>query len=797
MELITEQTGQKLGISEILLEIRNYTVTEDGAERCARMEPFRVPDACRKELRRTAEFLELLSEEEDVPLEYPHSVTNWLEKARIEGNWLDPVEAFQISKWMKMGLALRNFFRDRKESYPDLWRMVVPIEPDKDLIKECDRILDARGNIRDDASPELRRIRRMMQTVASNLRKQLNTILREAVNNGWAEEKEITVRNGRLVIPLKADFKGRIKGFIHDISQSGQTIYLEPSAALEANNQLKSLEIEENNEIRRILIDFTARLRAQIPVLKKLAWLVSRIDFLRAKALFARRIGAVMPVLEFEGQVLDLIAARHPLLLLKAGGKKDKVVPLSLTLSPEQRIVLISGPNAGGKTVAMKTVGLCQLMLQCGLLVPCDSQSTFRWFDQLYSDIGDEQSIASDLSTYTSHLANMKTLVRAMDGKTLFLVDEFGSGTDPKMGGAMAEAFLEYFLQAGGYGIITTHYGNLKTFSDQQSGIVNAAMQFDPLNLSPTYSLEIGVPGRSYAFEIARNVGVPAEILDRAFAKMDKGEVYSEELLLKLESQKAELEQVLEENRNKNIQLKNLLERNRDLKKEIEKDQKRLLQQAHQEAQGLIREANRKIENTIREIREIQAEKERTKALRVELAEMLPEMPAQEAEEREEVYLPEALPNEIPEIGDWVMVRESDTTGKIIEMQGKRAIVESGDLRLTAKLTKLVKIRPPQHVPGSGPPSRKIDLDKKARISSELEIMGLRVEAALPVVNKFIDDALYAGLKEVRILHGKGTGALREYIRDFLKEHYPNEIISMKDAHIEMGGAGWTVISLK
>ena len=797
-----EQTESKLGFDQIrdLLALR--ASTEDGKALCMRMKPFRSPGGVEVELTRVSECQELLQFDEPFYFEVTTGMGALLDEAEIGGNWLRALELHRLIKWLAMVRDLVSYFKSRKEKYPTLYRNVERTEWRKDLLVKLKRILDDRGNLRDDASPELKRLRRERMRQSSDLRRQLQSILRNAAQNGWAEAAEITIRNDRYVIPLLADFKGRVKGFVHDVSQSGRTIFVEPSSVLDQNNRIRELFIEENNEIVRILTEATAWVKEEVPALRDHAKTVARLDFIKAKAQMAIDTQSNKPRFNAKGKVGRIVLGRHPLLILKEGMTFAQVVPLSLEMNQDARIILISGPNAGGKSVSLKTVGLLQLMVQSGMLVPCDKESEFRWYEQIFLDIGDEQSLQSDLSTYTSHLANMRLMLAELDKGSLFLMDEFGSGTDPKLGGAMAEAFLEKFLQSGAFGIITTHYGNLKNFADVKAGIVNAAMQFDPNTLTPTYHIEMGVPGRSYAFEIAKNVGIPESLLERAKGKIDGEQVYSEELLLKLEAQKAELEKVLKEQKERNAELKTWLERNQAMNKHIKQQENRILRDAHDKAQALIDAANAKIEHTIREIREEQASREKTRTLRQELREMLPEPPPPEPdeipvvseEEKKEEEL-EVMPGAEIRVGDWVKMVDSASMGQVIDLQGKRAVVTVGDLRLTVKVKQLVRLKKAKAQKGIAvPASLGSRIARRANATSELRVKGFRVEQALPVVGKFIDDALVAGMKEVRILHGKGTGALRAAIREYLSA--VPEVIRMKDAPIDAGGAGWTVVSL-
>lgn len=808
MKYQNEQTESKLGYDQLRSLLASRASTEDGKDLCERIRPFGSPGGVEVELLRVEECRDLLLYDEPFYFEVTTAMGPTFDEAEVKGNWLRVPEIFRLVKWLGMVREVVSYFKARKDKYPTLYRNVERIEWNKDLLVKLGRIVDDRGNLRDDASPELKRLRRERASQSSDLRKNLQSILRNASQNGWADAAEITIRNDRYVIPLLADFKGRVKGFVHDVSQSGRTIFVEPSSALEQNNRIRELFIAENNEIVRILTEATSWVREDLAALRDYGKTIARLDFIRAKAKMAVDLRAHKPRFDPKGKNLEIILGRHPLLILKEGMGYDKVVPLSVNMSEHSRIILISGPNAGGKSVSLKTVGMLQLMVQSGMLVPCEPESEFRWFDKLFLDIGDEQSLQSDLSTYTSHLANMRLMLDNLDKRSLFLMDEFGSGTDPKLGGAMAEAFLEEFLASGGFGIITTHYGNLKNFADHQPGIVNAAMQFDPQSLTPTYHIEVGIPGRSYAFEIARNVGIPEKILEKAMGKIDGDQVYSEELLLKLEEQKAELEVVLKEQKERNAELKTWLERNQSMNQHIKQQEKRIMREAHAQAQGLIDAANAKIENTIREIREEQANRERTRELRRELREMLPDPPPaepdelpvpvvaeEEAEEGKHEDAIEQMPGAEIRVGDWVQLLESSSMGRVIDLQGKRAVVNVGDLRLTVKLKQLVRLKKRKAEKGIAVPSNfGARIERRSHATSELRVKGFRVEQALPVVGKFIDDALMAGMKEVRILHGKGTGALREAIREYLNA--VPEVVKMTDAPLDAGGEGWTVVSL-
>lgn len=805
MKNLSQQTETKLGYDAIRQLLEARAMTDQGKELCHQLRPYRQSKDVQVELTRVEECRDLLRFDEDFSLDYTGNVSELLGYASVPGNWLQVRDFFQLLRWLRMVRELITFFSSRHIKYPALAELVKNLSWNKTLLKGIEAIVDERGNIKDNASSKLQELRKEQAQQSADLRKSMQAILRNAIDKGWSDANELTIRNDRLVIPMKADFKGRIKGFVQDVSQSGQTIFLEPSAALEANNKLRQLILQEHNEIVRILTVLTTSLREDLPALRRYSEVVAQLDFIRAKGRLAVDLDAVKPKFEPYNKVLMLVKGRHPLLLLKPNLGKSKVMPLSVELSPTQRIILVSGPNAGGKSVTLKTVGLLVLMLQSGLLIPADESSEFPWFTDIFVDIGDEQSIQSDLSTYTSHLKNMREMLSQLKENKLFLMDEFGGGTDPKLGGAIAEAFLERFVDSGAYGIVTTHYGNLKTFADRKPGIVNAAMQFDPETLSPTFRIEVGIPGRSYAFEIAQNVGVSKEVLDDARTRIEGNQLQTEDLLLKLEAQKVELEHLILDNRKKNEELLAIIRRNLDLQKRNKEEEATILKEAHQKAQHLIDSANAKIENTIREIRESQAEKERTKSLRRELAEMLPTLPPEEAieieaekaaieDESEEDLTPVTIPGAAIAVGDWVLLADSNSYGQVLEIMDKRAVVALGDMRITVKMKHLTKIKAPKD--GNQPIMRRAGamVTKKANISLELSVKGFRVEQALPSVQKFIDDAILAGLSEVRILHGKGTGALRMAIREYLATI--RDVRRTEDAPLDQGGAGWTVVYL-
>lgn len=789
----------KLGFDLIRQYLESKAVSPEGKQYVVEMQPARDREAIRLELLRVKECASLIEAGKEFDGALPFSVSGLLDKSRIGRNWLSGEELARLLKWLRVVRNTLRQLREHQNVAPELCKMATAVDFRASLIPLIEKVVDDQGNIRDNASPELLHIRREQMRVSAELRKVLTKILRQAKAEGWAGDAEVTLRNDRLVIPMKADFRGRVPGFVQDVSQSGQTIFLEPTESLEMNNSLRRLQAQEKNEIVRILTEVTAAVGQEAEPLGHWVWLVGRLDFIHAKAVLAVALDAQMPYLR-SGQErgLLLLRARHPLLVLRS---KEKVMPLTLELNQQKHILLVSGPNAGGKSVTLKTVGLLALMVQCGMLVPCNEGSEFMLFDHLFVDIGDEQSIQNDLSTYTSHLKTLREMDAELTPDSLFLIDEFGAGTDPRLGGAIAEAFLERFLQRGAFGVITTHYGNLKQFAETHAGIVNAAMRFNPETLSPTYEIDIGVPGRSYAFEIARKVGVEESLIARAREKVDQRELYAEDLLLQLEAQKEQLDGILDDNRKRNEELKSLMEKNRDLSQSLTEKRNKIINEARSHAQNLIQEANARIERTIKEIRETQAEKELTKNLRKELAEMvnLEEAPAPPPELMEAGVVEEEKMVEHPAEGiaerDWVKLKDGDAYGWVESLSGKRAVVVVGQMKLTVNLSSIVKIDKPHQTPVSSAGSAEVVHEKRNKASAEIDVQGMRVEEALLTISKFIDDAQLAGLTELRILHGKGTGALRIAIRDYLRQNY-GQVQSLEDAPADFGGAGWTIVKL-
>ncbi len=778
-------------------------------------------DQIQKMVGQVAEMKEVVAHEPDFPQSNYIDVNQQITKARIEGAFLTEEEFFDLKLSLRTIQSIQRFFETKEEpSFPHLRELTHQAfqerktdDDDKPrrnksddlslLLKEIDRIIDDRGRLRDNASAELQHIRRELIAEQSRLRKTLDSMLRTAQQNGWVPEgATMTVRNGRMVIPLVAEHKRKIRGFVQDESDSGKTVFLEPADALESNNEIRELESRERREIVRILLELTSKVRPHTEELKRAYTFLGIVDFIRAKAKLALEMDANAPHF-VQKPLVDWHGARHPLLLMSYRKQGRNVVPLHVKLDHEERILLVSGPNAGGKSVMLKTIGLIQYMFQCGLLVPVDDFSTIGLFRNLFMDIGDEQSLENDLSTYSSHLTNMKHFLLHSDKKTLFLIDEFGTGTEPSLGGAIAESILNEINRSGAYGVINTHYSNLKTFADRTDGLLNGAMRFDAEHLEPLYQLETGKPGSSFAFEIGRKIGLPKPVLDAARQKLDRHQVNFEKLSKELEIEKKVFQDRNAQNLQRQNELDKLTEQYQTLKNYLDTEKKRLLNEAKTQAKELLREANAKIENTIREIREQGAEKLATKEIRQQLTDF-----SSKQLQPEVIVPPKAAPvNEVEVVGgvittgSLVRVKDQNTVGEVLELKGKDAVIAIGDLRTTIKVNRLEKVSRKEFKAATGDdkPRAKltgVDLNEKAvNFSFNLDIRGRRGEEAMVEVDNFMDDAIMLGYPELRIVHGKGDGILRQLIRNHLRSY--SQVARMTDEHPDRGGAGVTIVEMK
>lgn len=813
---------QKTGFDKVRLLVSDKCLSPLGKERVAAMSFSTDYTFISNELDLVDEFVKIQQGETDFPANYFFDVRYSLKRIRPEGTWMDEKELFDLKRSLQTIHDIIRFFQpgeDEEIKYPALTALAGDILVFPQLVGRIDTILDKFGKVKDSASPELQTIRREMTITMSNISRNLQSILRAAQSEGVVE-KDVTptMRDGRLMIPVAPAFKRKIKGIVHDESASGKTVFIEPESVVEANNRIRELEGEEKREIIRILTDFTNFVRPLVPDILQSYEFLADIDFIRAKALFAIEIQGIRPVVE-DKQQLDWARAIHPLLYLSLKKQHKEVVPLDIELTTEKRLLIISGPNAGGKSVCLKTVGLLQYMLQCGLLVPMHESSRTGLFEHLFIDIGDEQSIENDLSTYSSHLTHMKYFVRNCNERTILLIDEFGSGTEPQIGGAIAEALLNRFNQHKSFGVITTHYQNLKHFAEDTPGIVNGAMLYDRHLMQPLFKLAIGNPGSSFAIEIARKIGLPEDVIAEASEKVGMDYINMDKYLQDIVRDKRYWESKRQNIRQREKKLEDIIARYEKDLSEVNSQRKEIVREAKAEASRILSDANARIENTIREIKEAQAEKERTKQARQELQSFKDSVSdaqeeddklarkmaklkerAERKKQKQKVSAQPVFNRDVIEVGDAVRLKGQTSVGTVMELQEKQATVAFGMIKSTVKLDRLEKVSKNQikkEIQKSTFISEQTSdqmHEKRLHFKQEIDVRGMRGEEALQTVTYFIDDAIQVGAQQVRILHGTGTGILRQLIREYLRS-VPG-VRSFHDEHVQFGGAGITVVEL-
>jgi len=765
-------------------------------------------------LDQTEEFRQIIITHDNFPLAGFYDPLHIFDRLKIEGTFAESDELAEIRSSLATIIEIIHFLKSRKDGdnlrYTALCSLTENLFVDPSIVKETDRIVDEKGEIRSGASPKLATIRRKLVQLETQAFKKIQQIFAQAKKEGWIDSNsELALRNGRQVIPVAAAYKRKIKGFIHDQSTTGQTVFIEPESVFETNNEIRQLELDERGEIVKILIEFAGFLRPHLPQLSEAYYFLGNIDFIRSKAKLAIELQATKPRLH-SAPTISWVNARHPLLYLSHKAQKKKVEPLSIELAAPKTIMVISGPNAGGKSVCLKTVGLVQYMLQCGLHVPMEDHSDAGIFKDIFIDIGDEQSIENDLSTYSSHLANMRHFLRHCRPESLFLIDEFGSGTEPRLGGAIAEAILKELSEKKSTGVITTHYSNLKILAGKDPGIINGSMLFDTQNMRPIYRLKTGNPGSSFAFEIARTMGMPEHILIQAEKIAGSDHIEFDRQLQDLELKKLELDEKEKQLRSGDTFLAELIEKYQMLNEDLQKRKNEIIVQAKIEAKKMLAETNSVIEKTIREIRESSAEKATTNKLRDEIRQLNNNISVEEATnitdasnskkskkkhpKKEEKH--EVLSGPIV-AGDYVRIKGQDTAGVVVEVTPKIALVAFGSVQMKIAPAQLERLNK-KSIKSIAPASRiKYDFDineKAAEFKPSLDIRGQRVNDALSKVSNFIDDAILLGSKNLKIVHGTGNGILREAIRDYVR-NLP-QIKTARDEHPDRGGAGCTLLDL-
>lgn len=768
-----------------------------------------------------AEFMRIMREEEFPDNRYT-DVRPFLSKIRIEGLFLDIPELVALKNSLESLHAILRFFQGKTETYPVLTAKAGQIQLFPYVLQRLDSIVSKHGTIKDNASSELGEIRRQILKKQSGISRRMQALLQDAQTEGWAEkDTAIAIRDGRMVIPVPAAYKRRVNGIVHDESATGKTSYIEPTEIIETNNEIRELQLEEKREITRILRKFADDIRPYIEDLIPAYDFLAFVDYTKAKALFGIEMDAISPVFTSAPEML-WYEARHPLLYLSFKNTDKTLIPLRIEINEEQRIILISGPNAGGKSVCLQTAGLLQYMFQCGLPVPVSEASRFGIFKKILIDIGDEQSLENDLSTYSSHLINMKNFVRYGDRDTLVLIDEFGTGTEPMLGGAIAEAILHALNDHHVKGVITTHYTNLKHFASATPGIENGAMLYDNHRMMPLFQLEIGKPGSSFAFEIAKKIGLSKEILDEAASKVGEEHIHYDKHLKDIARDKRYWEEKRKKIHENEKRLDEVVEKYSQELQEASRLRKEIIKEAQEKAKELLAEANKTIENTIRKIRENQADKEKTRKLREEMEAQKQKLFAEEEEEkrlkqkiekikkrenRKKKETPQTSPlssHQPAEIqlqkGDFVKL-PNQAVGEILEIKDKNAVIALGNIRTNVSVDKLEKVSANQvkkqirtSSPSVYPDFRENISQKRLLFKPEIDVRGMRGEEALQKVTDFLDEAVMLDSKNLRILHGTGTGALRQIIRQFLST---NPLVgSYADEQVQLGGAGITVVKL-
>lgn len=812
----------KIGFDQIRQLLKKGCSSTLGEEKVDEMTFSSNYETIVSQLNRSNEFLLIRNLEDNFPDCNFYDLRQEIRKSRIEGAWLDESELFNLRRSLESIFKLVQFFKNEEKhiKYPEIAEIAISTPVFPEIIKKIDSIINNTGEIKDNASPELAEIRRAIAATTSGLSRRLNQILKQAQSEGLVE-KDVTpaMREGRLVIPVSPAFKRKIRGIVHDESSTGKTIFIEPEELVEANNKIRELQNEERREIIKILIKLTDSIRPEAYEMAESYLLLAEIDFLNSKAKLSQLFNSVLPV--FENQAcLEWEKAVHPLLELSLKKQNKTVVPLSLRLNEKNRILIISGPNAGGKSVCLKTVGLLQYMLQCGMMIPIGEGSITGCFDRLFIDIGDEQSIENDLSTYSSHLLNMKFFLKNANRKTLILIDEFGTGTEPKIGGSIAESCLDRFNKQESFGIITTHYSNLKHYAQEHEGVINGAMLYDRHEMKPLFALEIGRPGSSFAIEIARKIGLPEDVISEASEKVGSDYIDMDKFLQDIVRDKRYWENKRQQIRGREKKTEEYAARLELELQDLKIKQKEIISAAKLEAQRILSESNAIIENTVREIKESQAEKEKTKQLRKDLQEFREKINSENAgvddSIKRKIEKIKRRENKKPKVKteaqivkpesktefsekDTVKLKGQESVGEIISIKNGKALVAFGLLKTTVPVDNLIHAKKKKEKENPYTTLGRVTSDeirsKKLNFKQEIDVRGMRADEALQTITYYIDDAIMTGVARVRILHGTGTGALRQIIRQYLSTVHG--VAGFHDEHVQFGGAGITVVNLE
>ena len=812
-----ESFEHKIGFTTIRGWIKDKCKSSLGIDFCDTMSFSSDYDVVRNRLVATNEMVAINMSDDDFPLRGIVDVAKILSEAKIPGKYIMQSDMISVRQALSVMTDLCAFFASKRNAdgesvFPELDKLAAGIASFPMILKSIDRVLDRYGNVKDSASPELSDIRSRLSATAGAINSMMRRVIARAVDAGYVDSDIApSMRDGRLVIPVAPMNKRRINGIVHDESASGKTVFIEPAEIVEANNRVRELQMEERREVIRIMMALTEELRPHIPDVMDSLTVVGELDFINAKALLAIELEANMPILEPTPE-MEWYHATHPVLLKSLSKQGKEIVPLDITLTAENRMAIISGPNAGGKSVCLKTVGIVQYMMQCGMLPPLYENSHMGLFTDIFVDIGDDQSLEDDLSTYSSHLRNMKLFLSKGNASTLILIDEFGGGTEPQIGGAIAQAVLNQLNNKKLWGVITTHYQNLKHFAEDTEGLINASMLYDRHLMRPLFKLSIGNPGSSFAIEIARKIGLPESIISDAESIVGSDYINMDKYLLDIARDKKYWENKRMSIRQKEKKIESCLAQYEEDAEQLREKRREIINEAKQEAKKILESSNASIERTIHEIKMAQADKERTLEARKKLQEeknailegrtkentLLKKAPKKKIRnERSEASLLEPL-----SIGDNVKLDGQGTVGEILDIQGKTATVAFGMMKTQVKVNRLKKTlmnaasgaKPGATIVVGGAVSDS-QRDRQLNFSQEIDLRGMRVDEAVQALTYYIDDAIRFSAKRVRILHGTGTGALRQYLRQYL-DTVPG-IKSYHDEHVQFGGAGITVVELE
>ncbi|MFQ5823615.1 MAG: endonuclease MutS2 [bacterium] len=784
-----------LEFDKILSYLVQFAISSMGKEKIEQIVFMTNKDEIEIALKEVSELKAILDYDDTFPLDPIWDLRKALEIAGIEGNYLDAETLVRISQTLTTSWRVHSYLQKRSEKYPHLWAHTKKIKNFKNIEKEIRAALDFQTfEVKDSASPELNRIRKEISRAEQNARKVVESLFKTYSKKGYLQEELITIREGRLVLPVKSEHKDKVKGLVHDHSSSGATFFIEPFQSVELNNQIRGLRGEEAQEVVRILRNLTGFIRDELENISQNLGVLAHLDFIQAKARFSQILECHSPALN-ENNIIEIFKAKHPLLMLRKD-VQEKVVPLDLKMGEDYHTLVITGPNAGGKTVALKTVGLFALMVQTGLPIPADPDSKIPIFENIFADIGDLQSIEQNLSTFTSHMKRIQNILENAHSKSLVLVDEIGVGTDPEEGAALAMAFLENLTQRGSITIVTTHQSTLKAFAYERSGVENGSMEFDVETLRPTYKFQLGIPGSSYAIEIAKRLGISDGILSRSreLVGIEKGNF--ERLLLDLEKKIQENEKLIKEVKIEKTRLEGLTKLYRERYEAIKKKENVLKEKALEDSQEILNRANAAVEQAIKEIKEKQAAQEAIKRAKnlieqekAQIAKTLNKIERKEKDQ--EIYSPAQL-----QIGEEVYWEKQNTYGKIVSFadHSDKALIEVGNLKFWVPISEL-SLRKKKMQDSIRPSQVKIQTSTKSNVLPEIDLRGQRLDEAIKEVDKFLDDALLAGWHQVRIIHGKGTGALRKGISEFLETH-PN-VKNKRPGAWNEGDIGVTVVELE